>query len=176
MIRAHETPTTLTLVVDGPATIAESPAVSTTAKEAIGRGARTLRLDLRDCTSIDSTFSGTLLSLERLLTGVGGTLTLVSPSAKVRDLLEKMGLEDFYAIELAARPDAKGTEVPLTRPTAERLGRMVLAAHDELARVPGPAGTTFRTVVEEMRRDESQGSQGPLPDGSTPRRPAPTVH
>jgi len=172
MIRAHEEPTTLTLVVDGPATMTESPAVSTTATDAVRRGARTLRLDLRDCTSIDSTFSGTLLSLERLLTSVGGTLTLVSPSAQVLDLLEKMGLEDFYAVELAARPDAKWTEIPLTRPTAERLSRMVLEAHDELAQVPGPAGAVFRTVVEEMRRDERQALP---PDGPPTRRAAP-VH
>ena len=114
-----------------------------------------MRLDLRGCTAIDSTFSGTLLSLQRQLEDVGGKLTLVSPSAKVLELLEKMSLDDFYAIEIADPLDVDhaGVELPLTRPSGASFGRMVLDAHDELASLPGPAGSVFRTVVEEMRRD-----------------------
>ena len=163
MIRAHDEPTVLTLVVEGPATMAESPAVSEAASDALLRGARSVRLDLRDCTTIDSTFSGTLLSLKRRLEGDGGSLTLVSPSARVLDLLEKMGLEDFYRIEQAEPLDDPGTEVPLMRPGPERLSGMIVDAHEQLARISGPAGDTFRTVVEEMRSEERPGSAPTAP-------------
>ena len=154
MIRAHDEPALLTLVVDGPATMTESPAVSEAAGERLRRGVRSLRLDLRDCTTLDSTFTGTLLSLKRELEDAGGTLTLVSPSAKVVDLLHEMGLEDFYAIEHADRVGGTWTDVPLARPGAERLSRMILDAHEQLARIPGAAETAFRTVVEELHRDQ----------------------
>ncbi len=158
MIRAHDDPAALTLVVDGPATMTESPAVNEAAADALGRGARSLRLDLRDCTTIDSTFSGTLLSLKRKLEDAGGSLTLVSPSARVIELLAMMGLEDFYRIEHAEQLDGPWTEVAVTRPGAERLSRMIVDAHEQLARISGPAGTTFRTVVEEMRSEEQRGT------------------
>lgn len=132
----------------------ESAAVSEAVGERLRRGARTVRLDLRDCTTLDSTFTGTLLSLERQLEAAGGTFTLVSPSPKVVDLLHEMGLEDFYTVEQADRVVGTWTDVPLTRPGADRLSRMILDAHEQLARVPGAAATAFRTVVEEMRRDE----------------------
>lgn len=179
MLRAYDTPSALTIVVDGPATMTESPAVSAAAAEGLRRGARSLRLDLRGCTAIDSTFSGTLLSLQRQLEDAGGKLTLVSPSAKVLDLLEKMGLDDFYTIEISAPLDAGAawTEVPLARPSTERLSRMVLDAHDQLASLPGPAGSVFRTVVDEMRRDRARDAdvasdhgETPVPLGQTTRR------
>lgn len=155
MIRAHDESAAVTLVVDGPATMTESPAVSDAVNTRISRGARAVRLDLRGCTSVDSTFSGTLLSLERQLEKVGGTLTLVSPSPKVLELLQQMGLEDFYEIEVAEPlDDGTGTDVPVSRPGAEQLGKLILEAHDQLAAVPGVPATTFGAVVEELRREE----------------------
>ncbi len=160
MIRSHDEPVVLTLVVEGPATMVESPAVSEATTERLRRGVRALRLDLRDCTALDSTFSGTLLSLKRQLEDVGGTLTLVSPSAKVIDLLRQMDLEDFYTIEIADRIGGLLTDVPTTRPNDERLSRLIVDAHEQLSRVPGAAGAAFRTVVEEMRRDETSSPSG----------------
>lgn len=154
MIRAHEDAGALTLVVEGPATMTESAAVSEAVGERLRRGARAVRLDLRDCTTLDSTFTGTLLSLDRQLEAAGGTLTLVSPSPRVVALLQEMGLEDFYAVEQADRVVGPWTDVPLTRPGADRLSRMILDAHEQLARVPGAAESAFRAVVEEMRREE----------------------
>jgi anti-anti-sigma factor len=152
MIRAHDEPAVLTIDVDGPATMTESPAVQATASEQLARGLRKLRIDLRSCTTMDSTFTGTLLLLKRQLENAGGTFTLVSPSAKVLELLCQMGLEDFYPIEIAPRADGRSREiVPAESPVAE-LKRLVVHAHDELACIPGPASETFRAVAEELRR------------------------
>jgi anti-anti-sigma factor len=156
MIRARLDPTLLTLDVEGPATMMESAAVKQTASEHVSRG-RALRVDLRDCTTMDSTFSGTLLSLKRQLESAGRRLTLVSPSAKVLELLRQMGLEDFYAIDVAERPSGTWQELTQARPEDERLRRLVLEAHDELACVPGPNAGAFRTVVDELRREQESG-------------------
>jgi Sec-independent protein secretion pathway component TatC len=67
---------------------------------------------------MDSTFSGTLLSLKRQLAAIGGALTLVSPSPRVLELLRQMGVDDFYTIEVAERRPCAWIEVPLARPEA----------------------------------------------------------
>src|SRR5262249_12764859 len=105
MIRAHLEATVLTLDVGGPASMMESPTVHAAVTKQLTRGVRTVHLDLRDCTLMDSTFSGTLLSLKRLLDKLGGTMSLVSPSTKVVELLGQMGLEGFYTIESAPRAE-----------------------------------------------------------------------
>lgn len=155
MIRTHQESSVLTLDVAGPATMLESPAVLASASEQLSCGVRALRVDLRDCTSMDSTFSGMLLALKRQLDATGGSLTLVSPSPRVCELLEQMGLEDFYAVEIVDRVDHDAWSELATSPgRVEKLRRLVLDAHDELARAPGRTGRTFRAVADELRRTD----------------------
>jgi anti-anti-sigma factor len=156
MIRAHREPQALTLAVAGPATMTESPAVQASASEEVSRGMRALRVDLRDCTTMDSTFSGTLLALKRQLDAVGGSLTLVSPSPKVCEQLDQMGLDDFYAVDIAAPAEGAWREVPCAPGAIDALRRLVIDAHEQLARVPGPAARTFRGVADELRRPEPE--------------------
>lgn len=155
MIRAHEDSEALTLDVEGPATMFESAALHDVVGEHVARGIATLRVDLRDCSAMDSTFSGTLLSLKRQLEAAGGSLTLVSPSAAALEVLREMGLEDFYAVEQTERAHEIGRELLPSHPGIESFRRLVLDAHDELGRVPGPAARAFRNVAEELRREES---------------------
>jgi anti-anti-sigma factor len=157
MIRSHDEPTSLTIDVAGPATMMESAAVLDTSSERLARGVRAIRIDLRDCTSMDSTFLGTMLSLQRQLEIVGGTLTLVSPSPRVVELLRQMGLEDFYTVQLSERADVPWREIAPVLAGPGRLKRLVLDAHDELAQVPGPSADSFRGVVDELRRSDPAG-------------------
>lgn len=153
MIRAHEDKAVLTVDVDGSATMMESPAVHSFANTELARGVRSLRIDLRDCTTMDSTFSGTLLSLKRRLDAVGGTLTLVSPSPRVVELLREMGLDDFYAIDMADPSAGPWTEVHVAQPRVETLEDRILDAHEELSRIPAAGTRGFGAVVEELHRD-----------------------
>ncbi|MDB4938492.1 MAG: Sulfate transporter/antisigma-factor antagonist [Labilithrix sp.] len=154
MLRVHDEPTSVTIDVAGPATMLDSAAVHETASERMARGIDAVRVDLRDCTAMDSTFLGTLLSLQRQLVAAGGTLTLVAPSARVLELLAQMGLEDFYAVEVSDRTDVAWREIVPSLPRVATLRRLVIDAHDELAHVPGPAAESFRAVVEELRRSD----------------------
>jgi anti-anti-sigma factor len=155
MIRAHDDEgQVLTVDVAGPATMTESAAVSELAGDRLARGARAVRVDLRDCTTMDSTFTGMLLSLKRQLEHAGGALTLVSPSERVRELLEQMGVGDFYDVERAERAGGPWSIVTPARTRTDELKRVILEAHAELARLPTPAGRAFRAVVEELRRED----------------------
>jgi anti-anti-sigma factor len=152
MIRTHRDIGVLTVDVDGPATMVQSPAVHATATEQLATGVRSLRIDLRNCTTIDSTFSGTLLAMKRDLDRVGGALTLVSPSPCVKRLIHEMGLDDFYRVEIAERDRGPWTEVATPAPRPHMLKERVLDAHEELARLP-LSGSTFREVAEELRKE-----------------------
>ncbi len=153
MIRAHRMGRTLTLDVQGKATVMETPAVRELVDRHISHGLRALRVDLRDCTAIDSTFSGTLLALEHQLAAHDGTLVLVSPSSRVEELLRRMGLDDLYAVELTPRTRGPWMELHVGPPDEDKLKDLVLASHDELAHASVPDATGFRAVVDELRRD-----------------------
>jgi len=159
MIRAHREGRALTIDIRGQATMMESPAVHTLVRKHMSHGLRALRVDLRDCAMIDSTFAGTLLSLEHQL----DTLTLVSPSPRVLELLRRMGLDDLYTIEAAPHPRGPWIDLSVASPEAEKLTSLVLESHEELAHVAGPHASAFRSVVEELRRDHASrhgGSKG----------------
>lgn len=170
MIRAHDDPSVFTLDVGGPATMMESAAVNELASERISRGVRAVRIDLRDCTTMDSTFSGTLLALERQLGRVGGTLTLVSPSERVMELLHQMGVDDFYAIEASDRAEGPWVVITAARPRVDKLQRVVLDAHDELAHLPIPQAGAFRAVVDELRTPDSGSTRKRRTDDEVPPR------
>jgi anti-sigma B factor antagonist len=163
MIRAHfDSPTTLTLDVHGPATMLEGATVEANASAHIARGARVVRVDLRDCTVMDSTFTGTLLALKRRLDALDGELVLVSPSAPVLKSLELMGLDDFYEVDVEARVDGPWQPVTTISPERRDLERLVLDAHELLSDVPGPAAREFRSVVDELRRGQDAAEATPL--------------
>jgi anti-anti-sigma factor len=153
MIRAHREGRTLTVDVQGRAIVMESPAVRELAARHLTRGLRALRVDLRDCTMMDSTFSGMLLTLEHQLAANDGTLTLVSPSGRVLELLRRMGLDELYAIELGPRPNGPWVQVSPRSADVDELTSLVLESHEELAHASVSEGPAFRAVVDELRRN-----------------------
>jgi anti-anti-sigma factor len=159
MIRAHREKTMLTLDVQGRATMMESPTIHELVTKHVAHGLRSLRIDLRDCSALDSTFLGTLLLLEGQLAAVDGTLTLVSPSASVLELLRRMGLEDAYAIEVAPRARGPWLDLRLSSPDVERMTSIVIDAHEELARASVSRASDFQAVVDELRRSRARQSE-----------------
>jgi hypothetical protein len=104
---------------------------------------------------MDSTFLGTLLFLQRLVARrEGGTFVLISPSPPCRQLLRQMGLEKIFPI--------RDMEEPVTGVWAElksgpedltAFKRHVVQAHQELGRLEGPAGETFRELAGQLARE-----------------------
>ena len=154
-VRAHWHDQALTFQVEGQATMHHSPAVRRYAEQSLSGGAAALSVDLRHCIHMDSTFLGTLLFLKRLVErGEGGTFVLISPSSQCRQLLREMGLEKIFAVveaeELA--PDV-WTELHSGPGDLTAFKRNVVQAHQELGRLEGPAGETFRVLATEMAQE-----------------------
>src|SRR5271156_6787754 len=84
---------TLFCRVEGWGTMNQAPVLRQHAEACLAQGASRLRIDLRNCDYMDSTFLGSLICLsrqfgQRAADGFG----LVQPAAPCRDLLAKMKL------------------------------------------------------------------------------------
>jgi anti-anti-sigma factor len=151
-IRVYQHDQTVTFQVEGQATMHHSPAVRRYAEQSLTVGTTALSVDLRHCIHMDSTFLGTLLFLKRLVERYEeGTFALISPSPQCLQLLREMGLEKIFAVvdveELA--PDV-WTELKSGPADPTAFKRNVVQAHQELGRLEGSAGETFRVLATEM--------------------------
>ena len=162
-IRVYQHDQTVTFHVEGQATMRHSPAVRRYVEQNLTAGAPALSVDLRHCIHMDSTFLGTLLFLKRLVERYeGGAFTLISPSPQCRQLLRDMGLEKLFAVvdveELT--PDV-WTELKSGAGDPTAFKRNVVQAHQELGRLEGPAGETFRVLATELAAElDSETSKG----------------
>jgi anti-anti-sigma factor len=155
-IRVHEDPQALTFRVSGRATMQQSPAVLRVANESLAAGVSTLRVDLRDCAYMDSTFLGSLLALKRAAGANGGAdFALVAPSAVCRGLLRQMGMDRVLRIieepETGPADDGRELEVSSTeRQTAFQ--ETVVRAHQELAALPGSGADQFKSIASKLTK------------------------
>jgi anti-anti-sigma factor len=155
VVRVHWHGETVTFQVAGRATMIQSQPLRRVAEQSLADGSRVLRIDLRHCTHMDSTFLGTLLFLKRTVDRrEHGDFALVCPSSKCGAILDQMGLTGIFPLTTADEPPAVAcTEVPGDLQDACAFKRNVLQAHEELASLPGPAGDQFRAVMRCMAND-----------------------
>src|SRR5262249_32446596 len=99
IVRYHQQPGAVTFRVQGRATMNQSLAMRQCAERLIAAGVSRVRVDLRECTYVDSTFVGTLLTLKKAADRNDGRFTLVMPSAACAKILQQMGLGDVLPAE-----------------------------------------------------------------------------
>src|SRR6516164_9060150 len=94
VLRVHVDGPPVTFQVEGQATVRQGLPLRRYAEERLnGSDATSLRVDLRRCTWMDSTFLGTLLLLLKAVNQKGqGSFTVVSPTATAKRLLHQMGM------------------------------------------------------------------------------------
>jgi len=161
-------PTTLAFRVEGRATMVQSLPLRKLAEYCLDHGgARDIRVELGDCAHMDSTFMGTLLTLQKSVQKHGkGALTLVGVSAPCSRILHQMGLDDMFPADAAAAAGGANegwTVLPLETDDANAFKRNVRQAHEVLADVPGKCGEQFQGVVRCMNQAEQQAPPTPSP-------------
>jgi anti-anti-sigma factor len=155
ILRAHQAHQVLTFQVEGEATMFHSVPLCRCAEQALAGEVTTLRVDLRHCTYMDSTFLGTLLLLKRTIEQRGrGDFALTALSPQCQRLLHQMGLDRFYCILAGEElPASAWTELTAGPSQGSGFQHTVIQAHQELANVPGPAGQPFRDVMRCLTQD-----------------------
>jgi anti-anti-sigma factor len=86
------------MTVAGELDLATSPRLREAVEVCLGESVRTLVIDLRDVTFIDSTGLRTLVFAKQLADDLGAGLLLGSPSDAVMQLLKLVGLENQFVI------------------------------------------------------------------------------
>jgi anti-anti-sigma factor len=155
MIRVQQHEHTVTFQPEGHATMHHSPSVRRFAEQCLADGMTVLRVDLRHCTHMDSTFLGTLLFLKRLVERQNeGKFALLSPSPQCHRLLQQMGLDRIFPI-VSMEDSGAGTwaELPSKPEDIAAFKRNVVQAHQELGRLEGPAGETFRELADQLAQE-----------------------
>jgi anti-anti-sigma factor len=127
----------------------------------LAAGATTLRVDLRRCTFMDSTFMGTLLFLKRAAhQKEKGEFVLVSPSPQCCKLIKQMGVEGVFPIEQAEEPaGCRWCDLPSDAKDQPAFKENVLQAHQELAQIEGPASEPFRAVVRCLTQEMEEAAR-----------------
>jgi anti-anti-sigma regulatory factor len=145
----HQDGQTVFFRVEGWGRMPQGLALRRCGDQFLANGIMSLRVDLRRCTYLDSTFLGTLLYLQRNVYRKGeGEFTLLSPSAECRKLFHQMDLDDFFTMTTEDEPlPEEWTELCCQMESPELFKPKVVEAHQELANVPGKCGETFREVV-----------------------------
>lgn len=165
VVRVQHAGRTTLFQVEGRVTMLHGTALRRLAEQRLDEAAAALRIDLRRCTYMDSTFLGTLLFLQRAIARSGqGALTLVSPSPQCLRLLRQMELEDLFHIEEAdeAGEPAGGTWTELKGESEDlaAVRRTVAQVHQELARTPGAAAAAFGDVARGLACPAGPTAQG----------------
>lgn len=148
----HRQDPAVTYQVRGWARMAQGFALRRSAEESVAGGAKAVRVDLRHCTYMDSTFLGTLLFLKRASDCRGGfEFVLVCPSAPCLQMLQQTGLDAICPVVSLEEPEADvWTELTADDEDVEVCKHQVIQAHRELATLAGPAGDVFRGVAQSL--------------------------
>jgi anti-sigma B factor antagonist len=152
----------------GRATLKFSTAVRDFTRVAFSSGCRRLLCDLRDCSSMDSTFMGVLAGLA---TRKSVDVILFNLSPRLVDLVSTLGLDQVaraYAagaapadlaplLQEARALEARASGVDPSMPA----GETVLEAHETLVQIHAPNLPRFQSVLNYLREDLENRRRNP---------------
>lgn len=156
--------------VAGTGTNQQSPAVRDFSCGAIEDGAEIV-LDLSRCDYLDSTFQGCLVVINRRANKQDGRFGVIADAATCKRLFGSTCLEQILPMRDEA-PATQGSSVALPVVKLERreFGQHLLETHDELAKLGGPQGATFRALVDqlshELNEEDPTGKPPPEEDSA----------
>lgn len=158
------------IAVRGPGNFTVSTLLKQFAVLAIEEGCRRLVLDLRECSSVDSTFLGVLAGLAgRLKRQNQLRMDVIRLSDKLRDTLVTLGLDRLMALhaavpdDLACLPEGTDGLKPLRpRPPPDRntTRQTMIEAHESLSELSEANARRFKDVLAFLRQDAARAGSG----------------
>jgi anti-anti-sigma factor len=144
--------------ISGPGNMKICPTLQDFAKRMIVEGFRKFVVDLDDCSTMDSTFMGTLVEMASLAPPMAESLMIINAQPHCEGLLEGLGLDnvlrikrgktDMPAVELESLPEYAATQT-------ERM-RLIRRAHENLVQIDlrneEKFGSFLRRLTKEMGR------------------------
>ena len=121
----------------------------------IPKGTDAFNVDLKECTYLDSTFLGTLAMLGSSLRKKGGQLNIVNANTRNIELMQNLGLDRLFTIQLqAVEIDLDSLKVQNdTTLSKKETGQQMLEAHEMLIEVDANNLCKFKDVVAYLKDD-----------------------
>ena len=143
--------------VQGPATFKLAPALLGLVDALFEEAVEEIHIDLSGCKWLDSTFSGSLVSIIRRCQPRGRLrLVLNRPSDHCLESLRRMHLDQLFHMDSAPPPDlANWQALAADGIPKEALSNVVIRAHEELAAV-NPANEQFKRVAQTFAEQPEQ--------------------
>ncbi len=147
--------------------------LKTLAFELINRGSREFVIDLEECSSMDSTFMGTLTGIAQRLFQLGqGGIHVIHLNPHTRELLSNLGLDQLFDVQedLSIYKDPENMEAESAAASAgqespEALDRRAQAklmyeAHLALSDISAENAAKFKDVLDFLRQDLGKNAEG----------------
>jgi hypothetical protein len=152
--------------VDGPANHLNSAEVKSFASQRIAADKPNFVIDLENCTTLDSTFIGTLTSIvlevRRVPSAEQGQMQIINANERNRLAMTKLGLQCLLEIDEDGSTWARERELVsqnVTKPlppadqTKKEHTEMVMQAHEALIQANSENFSRFQDVLEYLKRD-----------------------
>lgn len=146
--------------ITGRANFASSPDFKTLLTELKQKGYRRFVIELSECILMDSTFLGVLAGFCLALNSNGapdrGEIELLNASARVRELLDNLGVLPLFKTATAAPElpsDTKVSAPESMNPSQEDVTRTCLEAHRTLMAINPENAARFKDVTQFLAED-----------------------
>jgi anti-sigma B factor antagonist len=146
--------------IAGRANFMSSPDFKTLLAELKQKGYHRFIIDLSACVLMDSTFLGVLAGFGMMKNPGAApddcSIELLNPSARVRELLDNLGVLPLFKVTTAApQPpaDAKVSAPDSINPTQEQITRTCLDAHRALMALSPENAARFKDVTQFLAED-----------------------
>ena len=152
--------------VEGKGSFQNSPGLKEFSKEMLDRGYRHFVVDLKGCPVMDSTFMGTLAGIALRLREFGnGSLLVCNANERNWDLLQNLGLNNLFEVELKASELATDKLVDAAPLDADHpidrsdQAECMIEAHEALVDADPENLARFKDVLEYLKQDLRAGSK-----------------
>jgi anti-anti-sigma factor len=146
--------------IAGRANFMSSPDFKTLLTELKQKGYNRFIIDLAECVLMDSTFLGVLAGFGLMMNpgceSDKSGVELLNPSARIRELLENLGVLPLFKVTTSASQlpnDAKVAAHDPVNPTQEQITRTCLEAHQTLMAVNPDNVARFKDVTQFLAED-----------------------
>jgi len=153
--------------VPGRANFASSMDLKNVVHELRSRGVGDFVLDLHDCVTMDSTFLGVLAGLVLRNNAPPtatdrGSIELLNPNPRVLELVENLGVLDYFRVKNEEVPSALTFEHPeaAPEPSKAEVTRNCLEAHQTLMKINPANIPKFKEVTQFMAEDLKKMTDG----------------
>lgn len=148
--------------MEGRGSFQNSTGLKEFAEEITRRGLHDFVVDLKDCELMDSTFLGTLTGIALKL-GPTGSLKVIRPNERNREVLRNLGLDRIFTVveSAPATIPAGGLHEAETNPPRAAKRDTILEAHENLVAANPENAVRFKDVIDFLKHKEPEEQARP---------------